>query len=74
MVAGSDPMLALVSRACLDSVFGQVEWRAAFRVDPAGTARGVIPVRVEACAIPPRLDGVVGFDLFGLTPDAAGPA
>lgn len=64
--------LAVLSRAYLASVYGQQEWEAAFRADPAGLARKLIPVRVEDCERPGLLGGVVSFDLFNSPIDVAG--
>jgi hypothetical protein len=70
-IRGSDRVLAVLSHAYLNSVYGQLEWQAAFDADPRGTARKVIPIRIEDCPRPELLRGVVSFDLFGLTDDQA---
>jgi len=64
-------MIALLSPAYLTSVYGGQEWRTARAVDPEGFARKLLPVRIEECERPDLLLTVVGFDLFGLTPEAA---
>jgi pimeloyl-ACP methyl ester carboxylesterase len=58
--------IAIVSRAYHESVFGAAQWRAAFRADPDGFTRRLIPIRVEACDQAGLLDGVVPIDLVGL--------
>ncbi|WP_433677712.1 toll/interleukin-1 receptor domain-containing protein [Nocardia sp. CA-119907] len=66
-VAKSDHTLALLSNAYLQSVYGKVEWTAAFRSDPVGLRRRLIPVRLENCPREGILGGIVSFDLFGLS-------
>lgn len=68
---GAERTLAIVSQAYLGSVYGQQEWEAAFRVDPSGFIRKLIPVRVEDCDRPGLLGGVVSFDLFDCSPEVA---
>jgi tetratricopeptide (TPR) repeat protein len=63
---GAERTLAVLSRAYLASVYGRQEWEAAFRGDPEGFARKLVPVRVEDCPRPGLLGGVVSIDLFGL--------
>ena len=41
--------LAVLSPDFLASTFTQAEWAAAFKEDPAGEKRTLIPVRVRAC-------------------------
>ncbi len=65
-VQGSHRVLAVLSHAYLTSVYGRAEWQNAFRADPDGQFRKVIPIRVEDCLRPALLDAVVSFDLFGL--------
>jgi chaperonin GroEL len=64
-------MIAILSRAYLESVFGGEEWEAVWATDPRGFARKLLPVRIEDCDRPGLLRGVVGFDLFDLDQDAA---
>jgi TIR domain len=63
--------IAVLSPAYLRSAFGSAEWRAAFRSDPTGALRRLIPVRVA----PVDLEGLYAtrtyLDLVGLTPDQA---
>ncbi|MDT3445434.1 MULTISPECIES: toll/interleukin-1 receptor domain-containing protein [unclassified Pseudofrankia] len=63
--------LAVLSHSYLSSMFGRKEWEAAYRADPNGFNRKLVPVRVEDCPRPALLDAVVSFDLFGLELDAA---
>lgn len=60
----SERTLAVLSSAYLKSNYGTAEWQAAFRADPHGFERKLIPVRVEDCARPGILGGVVSIDLF----------
>jgi hypothetical protein len=70
-VTGAEHTLAILSRAYLGSVYGMAEWQAAYRADPQGLRRKLIPVRVEDCERPDILGEVVSFDLFGLTAEDA---
>ncbi|WP_243408107.1 toll/interleukin-1 receptor domain-containing protein, partial [Frankia canadensis] len=63
---GASHTIAVLSEAYLHSVFGKAEWEGAFRQDPEGLARKLIPVRIAECARPGLLGNVVSFDLFGL--------
>ena len=63
--------IAVLSPAFLESEFCQAEWGAAFREDPTGRERRLLPVRVRACD-PHGLPGsIVYVDLVGLEPVAA---
>lgn len=64
-------MLALLSRSYLRSVYARSEWQAAYRDDPLGFQRRLIPVRIEDCEQKGLLGGVVSFDLFDLPVDKA---
>ncbi|WP_116438862.1 TIR domain-containing protein, partial [Pseudofrankia asymbiotica] len=64
-------MISLLSPAYLRSVYGAQEWRTVLAADPEGFARKLLPVRIEECDRPGLLRTVVGFDLFGLAPEAA---
>jgi hypothetical protein len=59
--------LAVLSQAYLDSVYGSAEWQAAWVSDPMGADRRLVTVRVADCTRPGLLEGVTGFDLFGLS-------
>jgi TIR domain len=63
--------LAILSQAYLDSVYGQAEWEAAYRADPRGLRRKLIPIRVENCDCPGLLGGIVSFDIFDCAADDA---
>jgi hypothetical protein len=63
-------MIALLSPAYLRSVYGGQEWRTVLAADPEGFSRKLLPVRIEECDRPGLLRTVVGFDLFGLAPEA----
>jgi hypothetical protein len=70
-IRGSERTLAILSHAYFTSVYGQAEWTAAFRADPQGFARTLVPVRVEDCEPRSLLSGIVSVDLFGCSEDAA---
>lgn len=57
--------IAVLSDDYLKSVYGSAEWLAAWRQDPDGAKRKLIPIRVADCDRPGLLGGVTGFDLFG---------
>jgi len=70
-MAQSARTIAIVSDDYLRSDFCAAEWQAAWKADPAGTDRKLIPIRVSDCDVPEPLGSVVSFDLFGLAEDAA---
>lgn len=70
-VRGSRQVIAVLSHTYLNSVYGRAEWESAFRTDPDGQTRKVIPIRIQDCPHPTLLDAVVSFDLFGLEADTA---
>lgn len=59
--------IALLSPEYLSSTYGTAEWHAAWRDDPLGEQRKLIPLRVAECERPGLLGSVVSVDLFGLT-------
>ena len=59
--------IAVLSSHYLESVYGAAEWQTAWRADPAGTARKLLPVRVAECARPGLLAQLVSVDVFGTT-------
>ncbi|WP_116438866.1 toll/interleukin-1 receptor domain-containing protein, partial [Pseudofrankia asymbiotica] len=69
-VTHAQKMIALLSPGYLESVFGGQEWRAVLAADPIGFTHRLLPVRIEECDRPGLLRTVVGFDLFGLEPEA----
>lgn len=64
---GARRILAVLSGAYLQSVYGNTEWQAAYGQDPDGFARRLIPVRVEDCDRPALLRHIVSLDLFPLS-------
>ncbi|MBL7498620.1 TIR domain-containing protein [Frankia sp. CNm7] len=58
--------LLVVSAEALRSEYVESEWTAAFREDPRGTARRLIPVQVAACPLPGQLDSLTRIDLTDL--------
>ena len=63
--------VAVLSDDYLESVYGGAEWQAAWRQDPTGAERRLIPVRVADCDRPGLLGAVVGIDLFGRAEEEA---
>jgi tetratricopeptide (TPR) repeat protein len=58
--------IAVLSAAYLESEFGFAEWAAAFRRDPTGSQRRLVPVRIAACDVQGLLGPIVYVDLVGL--------
>ncbi|MDX8033506.1 FxSxx-COOH system tetratricopeptide repeat protein [Lentzea sp. BCCO 10_0856] len=65
-VQDSERTIAVLSSAYLSSVYGTVEWQAAWRDDPAGDNRKLLVLRVEDCGRPGLLGSIVSEDLFGI--------
>jgi hypothetical protein len=63
--------LAVLSNDYLSSEQVQAEWQSAWRTDPLGMRRTLIPVRVEPCDPDGLLRGIKYIDLVGLGRDAA---
>ena len=63
--------VAVLSPNWLASIFTQPEWTAAFSLDPTGTNRKLIPVRVRLCEPPGLLRSIVYCDLVGLDEERA---
>jgi tetratricopeptide (TPR) repeat protein len=63
--------IAVLSPAFLESRYASAEWAAAFRDDPTGAARKLVPVRVRPCQPGGLLGSIVYIDLVGLPEDAA---
>jgi hypothetical protein len=59
--------IIVLTPAFLEAVFTQPEWAAAFASDPTGTARQLIPIRVEPCKPDGLLKQLVYLDLLGIT-------
>ncbi|MGB6162640.1 MAG: FxSxx-COOH system tetratricopeptide repeat protein [Pseudonocardiaceae bacterium] len=66
-VAGAARTIALLSAEYFSSTYGTAEWQAAWRGDPLGEQRKLIPLRVTDCERPGLLGSIVSADLFGLT-------
>lgn len=63
--------IAILSDAYLQAVFTQSEWTNAFRRDPTGRSKGLVPVRVQQCSLDGLLAAIVYVDLVGLDADQA---
>jgi hypothetical protein len=59
--------IAVLSPAFLESGFCEAEWSAAFRKDPTGKERRLVPVRVRECDPDGLLGSVVYVDVVGLS-------
>ena len=71
MAARARHTIAVISRAYLEASFVQPEWASAFRSDPTGMRRKLIPVRIEDCELDALLSPIVHIDLFGCQLDDA---
>jgi Tfp pilus assembly protein PilF len=58
--------IAVLSPAFLESPYAAVEWQAAFREDPTGERRKLVPVRVRDCDPGGLLGSIVYVDVVGL--------
>jgi tetratricopeptide (TPR) repeat protein len=68
----ADRTIAVVSPSYLASQYGNDEWTAAFLHDPDGTGRRrLLPVQVEACALPRLLATLIYIDLVGVNRQTA---
>jgi tetratricopeptide (TPR) repeat protein len=65
-VKGAKRTIAVLSQAYLAAIYTKPEWQAAFKQDPTGEKRLLIPVRVEQCEVKGLLGQIVRIDLFGL--------
>ena len=63
--------IAVLSPAFLESRYAQPEWAAAFRDDPEGDRRKLVPVRVRECQPDGLLGSIVYIDLVGVSEDDA---
>jgi tetratricopeptide (TPR) repeat protein len=63
--------IAVLSPAFLASGFCEAEWGAAFRSDPVGRERRLVPVRVRECNPDGLLGSVVYADVVGLSEQAS---
>jgi len=71
MAARARHTIAVISPAFLEASFVQPEWASAFRTDPTGMGRKLIPVRIQECELDALLAPIVRIDLFGCDPDVA---
>jgi hypothetical protein len=60
-------MIAVLSPAFMESPFCRAEWAAAFREDPEGSERRLVPVRVRDCDPRGLLGSIVYVDVVGLS-------
>jgi tetratricopeptide (TPR) repeat protein len=67
----SDHLIALLSHRYLNSRYGTAEWQAFWQLDPAGSGRRILPIRVVDCERPGLLAGIVGIDMFGISEEEA---
>jgi TIR domain len=67
----TDRTIGVLSRAYVESEFGQAEWQEAWRIDPAGTRRKLLMFRIEDCPRPGLLGQLVSEDLFGVSEEKA---
>jgi tetratricopeptide (TPR) repeat protein len=63
--------VAVLSPAFLESRYTAPEWAAAFREDPGGSGRKLLPVRVRECDPQGLLGSIVHVDVFGIGEDGA---
>ncbi len=61
--------LALFSPEYFASVFTMPEWGAAFRLDPTGVKRKLIPIKIRPCELPAMLGAISHVDLVGKSPE-----
>jgi hypothetical protein len=64
-VQATQHVVLVLSPAYLRSAMAEAEWRPAFKADPSGEARRLLPVRVEACEPEGLLADRVYIDLVG---------
>ncbi|MBN9239925.1 MAG: toll/interleukin-1 receptor domain-containing protein [Leifsonia sp.] len=72
--ASAGRILLVMSRSAVASDFVRSEWAAAFALDPTGTERRLVPVRVDNFDAAGLLGAVVYIDLVGKEGDAAARA
>ena len=70
-VKNTDRTIAVLSKAYLESDFATTEWHAAFRDDPLGQKRKLIPIRVEKVRPQGLLGSIVYADIVGLSEESA---
>ena len=64
-------IVAIVSPGYMSSVYGSVEWQAAWADDPFGLKRKLITVIVRPTPLPGVLRNIVGISLVGLSEEEA---
>ena len=67
----ADRTIAVLSPKYFESDYTFVEWAAAFRSDPKGKQRKLLPIRVQHCNVEGLLGSVVFIDLVGQDEQAA---
>jgi hypothetical protein len=70
-IKGTDRTIAILSKDYLESPFATAEWQAAFREDPLGNERKLVPVRVSKVSVTGLLGSIVYADLVGLSEKSA---
>ena len=68
----ADRTIAVLSPAYLTSVYGKLELHAAYRADPEGLRRKLLPVRVTPCTPEGLLAVIVHIDLVGIEDEEDG--
>ena len=63
--------IAVLSDRYLSALYTRTEWAGAFRQDPTGEQRRLVPVRIDDCALDGHLAEIVFIDLVGLSPEDA---
>jgi HEAT repeat protein len=63
--------VAVLSENYFQSEFTKPEWQAAFKNDPTGKKRSLIPIRIQACDVKGLLGPIVYIDLVGLKEEEA---
>jgi tetratricopeptide (TPR) repeat protein len=63
--------ITVLSPAFLQSPYCAAEWAAAFRVDPTGEQRKLVPVRIRECDPEGLLGAIVYVDVVGLSETAS---
>ena len=67
----ADRTIAVLSPKYFESDYTFVEWAAAYRGDPKGKQRKLLPIRVQHCNVEGLLGPVVSINLVGLDEQAA---
>lgn len=62
---GAERTIAVLSPDYINSVFTPSEWQAAFRRDPKGEQRLLVPIHVRQCDVEGLLGQIVYIDLVG---------